>query len=97
MVTGIFQKDHQHLLLSNHALLKQSEYSGNIPGILPAGWAENVRRKLLNSSFLNSKFYIKSFSVAKTRDNKPYTIPCLIEKTPNIAVIGTNDINYKNL
>ena len=75
------------------------EHSANIPGILRAGWAENVTRNLLNSSFLNSKFYIKSFSGAKTRDTKPYTIPCSTEQTPNITVIhiGTNDINYKNL
>ena len=75
------------------------EHSANIPGILRAGWAENVTRNLLNSSFLNSKFYIKSFSGAKTRDTKPYTISCSTEQTPNITVIhiGTNDINYKNL
>ena len=33
---------------------------------------KSVRRNVLNSSFLNSKFYIKSFRGAKTRDMKPY-------------------------
>ena len=48
------------------------EHSANIPGILRAGWAENVTRNLLNSS-LNSSFKFQILhQIIQWRQDKRY-------------------------